>query len=128
MATVNSILDSVNKILDNKVASNIIINDKNQLNFSHTETAQSKGQQKSIASVSITSKNDVYDDFCDVNTFKQNLKTYITNKISTIQSNFDAQLNKTVEILIYRLITNYIYQHSTVTLIPIKTKSNNNNS
>ena len=84
MATVNSILDSVNKILDNKVESNIIINDKDQLNFSYTEIAESGGAYKSKASVSITSKNDVYDDFCDVYTFKQNLKTYITNKISTI--------------------------------------------
>jgi len=43
MATVNSILDSVNRILDDKVTSDIIINNKNKLNFSYTKTVESNG-------------------------------------------------------------------------------------
>ena len=122
--TINDILTSINSLLDNKSNNNIIINDKNELQYTFTKSVRSNGDRKSTASVTISSKNIIaYNNFCTVNVFKENLKSYITNKITT--KTLDDQLDKSIEILVYQLITQYIYQHSMIVIVPYKTIEDN---
>lgn len=116
MATINSILTNVNTVLDNKVGTGVILNSDAMLNFSYTVSATSKGDKQSHASITIESNNDSYVNFCDVTQFKTNLSNFIRSRFTDIGSEDD--LRKTTEILIYRLILNYIINYSKIVVVP----------